>query len=152
MSLNRNSKIRWRWLKFMYWYTIIGAGGFGVVMILFPESVRSFFGWPTQDPIVYGVTSSVWFSFGLLSILGLKDPLKFIPVLLLQLTYKSVWFIGVVLPLLSSGKFPSYAILHVIVMASYIVGDLFAIPFSYLFSKNESENTATVSKKNTKEI
>lgn len=136
-----NVKIRWRWLKFMYWYTIIGAGGFGVAMILMPESVRSFFGWPTQDPIVYGVTSSVWFSFGLLSILGLKAPLKFTPILLLQLTYKSVWFIGVVFPLLLSGEFPSYAILHVIVMASYIVGDFYAIPFSYLLSKEKFADT-----------
>ena len=44
---------------------------------------------------------------------------------------------GVVFPLLATGKFPLYAILHVIVMASYIVGDLIAIPFTYLFSKTD---------------
>ena len=99
-------KIRWKWLKFMYWYTILGAGVFGLAMVLAPEFVRSLFGWPLQDPIVYGVTGSVWLAFGLLSILGLKSPLKYLPVLLMQLTYKSVWFIGVVFPLLVSGKIP----------------------------------------------
>ena len=88
-------KIRWRWLKVMYWWTIVGAGGFGLVIVLMPETVRSFFGWPPQDPIVYGVAGSVWFAFGLMSILGLKSPLKFVPILLMQLSYKVVWFIGV---------------------------------------------------------
>ena len=131
-------KIRWKWLKFMYWYTIVGAGAFGLAMVVAPETVRSLFRWPIQDPIVYGVTGSVWLAFGLLSILGLKSPLKFLPVLLMQLTYKSVWFIGVVFPLVVSGRFPTYAILLVVIMASYIVGDLIAIPFHYLFSKSDS--------------
>lgn len=126
----------------MYWYTILGAGGFGLAMVVMPENVRSLFGWPTQDPIVYGVTGSVWLAFGLLSILGLKSPLKFVPVLLMQLTYKAVWFIGVVFPLLVSGKFPNYAILLVVIMASYIIGDLIAIPFSYVFSKKDFADTA----------
>lgn len=132
--------IRWGWLKFMYWYTIAGAGGFGLAIVLLPETVRSFFGWPQQDPIVYGVTASVWTAFGILSIFGLKAPLKFLPVLLMQLCYKSIWFIGVVFPLLISGNLPSYAILHVIIMGSYVIGDLIAIPFSYLFSEAESRD------------
>jgi hypothetical protein len=140
-------KIRWGWLKIMYWYTILGAGGFGLAMVVVPETVRSTFGWPVQDPIVYGVTGSVWLAFGLLSILGLKSPLKFVPILLMQLTYKSVWFIGVVLPLLISGKFPNYAILHVVVMGSYIIGDLVAIPFSYVFSKKVFADTALTMEK-----
>ena len=140
--MNKDINIRWGWLKIMYWYTILGAGGFGLAMVVMPENVRSLFGWPTQDPIVYGVTGSVWLAFGLLSILGLKAPLKFVPVLLMQLTYKAVWFIGVVFPLLVSGKFPNYAILHVVIMASYIIGDLIAIPFSYVFSKKDFADTA----------
>ena len=96
--MNKDINIRWGWLKIMYWYTIVGAGTFGLAMVVIPETVRSLFQWPTQDPIVYGVTGSVWLSFGLLSILGLKSPLKFVPVLLMQLTYKSIWFIGVVVP------------------------------------------------------
>ena len=136
--MSNDIKIRWGWLKIMYWYTILGAGCLGLAMVVVPETVRSIFGWPVQDPIVYGVTGCVWLAFGLLSILGLKSPLKFVPILLMQLTYKSVWFIGVVIPLLISGEFPTYAILHVVVMGSYITGDLVAIPFSYVFSKKVS--------------
>ena len=136
--MSNDIKIRWKWVKFMYWYTIVGAGGFGLGIILMPKVMRSLFSWPFSDPIVFGVTGSVYLSFALLSILGLRSPLKFAPILLLQLTYKVVWFIGVILPILFAGKFPTYAILLVVIYATYIIGDLIAIPFSYVFSKNES--------------
>ena len=94
------------------------------------------FGWPGSDQIIaFGVTGSVYFSFALLSTLGLRSPLKFAPLLLLQLTYKVVWFVGVVLPLVLTGKFPTYAILFTAIYVTYIIGDLIAIPFGYVLSK-----------------
>ena len=138
--MSKNTKIRWGWLKGMYIYTIVGAGGFGLGIIIMPNVMESMFGWPNQDiAISFGVTGSVYVSFALLSILGLQSPLKFTPVLLLQLGYKVVWFIGVILPLLAVGKFPAYAILHVLIFASYIIGDLIAIPFSYVFTRQSDQ-------------
>jgi hypothetical protein len=133
--MSQNDNVRWGWLKGMYIFTIIHAGGSGLGIILIPSVIRSIFGWPSQDPIVFGICGSVWVAFGLLSILGLRSPLKFSPVLLLQLSYKVVWFIGVILPVLIAGKFPTYAILYVVIYATYIIGDLIAIPFSYIFAK-----------------
>jgi hypothetical protein len=130
-----DSNVRWKWLKGMYILTIIHAGGSGLGMILIPSSVQSFFGWPSQDPIVFGICGSVWVAFGLLSLLGLRSPLNFSPILLLQLTYKVVWFIGVIVPVLIAGKFPAYATGYVVFFAIYIIGDLIAIPFSYVFAK-----------------
>ena len=128
-------KVRWGWLKGMYIYTIIGAGGVGLGIVVMPDGMRSTFGFPSQDPIVFGLCGSVYVAFGLLSILGLLSPLKFSPILLLQLCYKAVWFIGVILPILFAGKFPNYALIYVVVFATYIIGDLIAIPFSYVFGK-----------------
>jgi len=54
---------------------------------------------------------------------------------LLQLTYKVVWFIGVIIPILIAGKFPPYARGYVVFFLIYIIGDLIAIPFSYVFAK-----------------
>ena len=73
--------------------------------------------------------------------------MKFAPVLLLQLSYKVIWFIGVIISILAAGKFPNYAILHVVIFATYIIGDLIAIPFSYVFSKVASADPAPVSEK-----
>jgi hypothetical protein len=123
----------------MYIYTIVGAGGFGLGIIVIPNIMKSVFGWPSQDPIVFGVTGSVYLAFAILSILGLRSPLRFVPVLLLQLCYKVVWFIGVILPLLVIGEFPMYAVLLVIIFATYIIGDLIAIPFSYVFAKQSDQ-------------
>lgn len=128
----------------MYIYTIVGAGGFGLGIILMPDVVRSVFGWPSQDPIVFGVLGSVYLSFAILSVLGLRFPLKFTPVLFLSLCYKVIWFIGVVPPLILAGKFPTYALLYVAVFASYLIGYLIAIPFPYLFASHSDASWASV--------
>lgn len=127
--------IRWGWLKFMYIYTIIGAGAMGVVIIFAPDVIRSVFHWPFEEPISMGIVASVYVAFGVLSVFGLWSPLKFAPILLLQLCYKSVWFGLIILPLVVTGKLPAYSIFFVIIFATYIIGDLIAIPFSYIFAK-----------------
>jgi hypothetical protein len=133
--MNKEIKVRWGWLKGMYVYTIVVAGGFGLGMLVIPDVMKSTFQMPTQDPIVAGVMGSVYMAFGLLSILGLRSPLKFSPILLLQLCYKVVWFIGVILPILRAGVFPAHAPGFMVVFATFIIGDLIAIPFSYVFAK-----------------
>ena len=140
--MHKASNIRWGWLTFMYWYTIVGAGGFGLGIITIPDTMRSVFGWPDQDPIVFGITGSVYVAFGILSVFGLRSPLKFVPVLLLQLCYKSIWFIGVIFPLVVSGNFPNHGVFSVVIFATYIAGDCFAIPFSYVFAKQADRNNA----------
>jgi len=127
--------VRWGWLKAMYIFTIIHAGGSGLGIILIPSIMGSFFAWPSQDPIVFGICGSVWVAFGLLSILGFRSPLKFSPILLLQLAYKVLWLIGVFFPFLIAGKFPAHATGYVVFFVIYIIGDLIAIPFSYVFGK-----------------
>jgi len=122
-------------LKIMYIYTILIPIIFGLGIIILPDVMVSLFGWPEQDPIVFGVTGSVFVAFALLAVLGLRDPHRFIPILLLQLFYKVIWFIGVVIPLLVTGEFPMYGLLHVIIFATYIVGDIITIPFSDLLKK-----------------
>lgn len=133
--MTKDTKIRWGWIKGMYIYTIVVAGLFGLGIIVVPETIKSTFTWPVEEPVAFGIIGSVYLAFGLLSILGLRSPLKFTPVLFLQLCYKSIWFIGVVLPLWTTGHFPNYAIPTVIIFATFIVGDLIAIPFSYVFAK-----------------
>ena len=133
-----NIKIRWGWIKGMYIYTIISSGLMGLGIIIVPEMIKSSFPWPVEEPVAFGIIGSIYVACGLLSVLGLRSPLKFVPLLLLQLFYKSVWFIGVALPLWATGHFPSYAIPTVIIFATFIVGDLIAIPFSYVFAKESN--------------
>ncbi len=135
--MSGKNNINFARLKFMYLYTIIGAGGFGLGIILIPDTMISLFRWPEQDPLVFGITGSVYLAFAIVSLFGLRSPLKFSPILLLQLFYKSIWFIGVAAPLISSGKFQLSAIIYLVIFATYIIGDLVSIPFSYIFKKGE---------------
>ena len=136
--MTENSNIRLLWLKIMYIYTVVGAGGFGLAMVFAPNVLNSICKIPTQDPFIYGVVGSLMLTFGLLSIFGFRSPLKFVPVLLMQLCYKSVWFIGIVIPLFFKGQFPFHAILLAVIFATYIIGDLIALPSFQYFLKQKS--------------
>ena len=133
--MNEELHIRWGWLKFMYIYTILGAGGFGLGIVLFPKMLQSMFAWPSQDPILFGAYGSVLIGFGILSALGLRDPLKFIPVLLFQLCYKLIWFLFVFIPVALQGDLPMYRVMLAFIFATYVIGDFIAIPFPYLLKK-----------------
>jgi hypothetical protein len=133
--MSNNVSIRWDWLKAMYIYTLIGGGGTGLGMIFFPKVIQSLFKYPGQDPVVFGVFGSFLLGSGLLAILGIRSPLKFIPLLALQICYKSIWILGVLLPQLLAGHVPTHAVMLFVIFATYIVGDLIAIPFPVLFSK-----------------
>ena len=126
--------IRWRWLRAMYVYTAIVAGGFGLAMILVPGRVQSMLGMPAQDPVVFGLNGSFFLSFALAAIAGVRAPLKYCPVLLMELAYKLIWLFGVVVPLALRGEFPRSAVVQVVIFVTFVVGDLIAIPFRYMFA------------------
>jgi hypothetical protein len=129
------STIRFGWLKIMYLWTIIGAGGFGLSMLAAPEMVRAAFGWPGQDPLLFGISGSVFVAFAILSILGFLSPLRFVPVLMLQLSYKVIWYLFVLLPAFAGGRVPVYGWILAGIFATYVIGDLVAIPFPYVFEE-----------------
>ncbi len=133
--MSDGGKVRFGWLRLMYVWTILGAGGFGLMALFAPSLLESLMGFPAQDPFLRGVIGSVYVAFGILSILGLRSPLKFVPVLFLQLCYKVIWFIVVLLPRLVGGQLPAHAMALALVFATYIVGDLIAIPFGRLFTR-----------------
>ena len=81
------------------------------------------------DP-VKGVAFSFWAALSALSVLGLRYPLKMLPLLLLQLIYKSIWVIAVALPLWSA--FRSIELTKV--MAYGAVVDLIVIPWPYVLA------------------
>ncbi len=142
--MSNNFKIRWGWLKFMYVGTFIVAGGSGLAILVTPEWFKSIFKWPVNEPIIFGTFGSILVTYGFVSLLGLRSPLKLIPVLLFHLCYKSIWFIGVILPLLITGKFPPYAVALCVIFAITIIGDLIAIPFPYVFAKLSEQETQEI--------
>ena len=133
--METNIKIRKNWLKGMYLYTAFGSGITGLGILIMPKTTASVWNLPIQEPIIFGIAGSVFLAFSLISIFGLVNPLKFASVLLLQMFYKIIWFIGLIFPLLIKGQLPEYALIIIIIFATYIIGDVIAIPFKYLLRK-----------------
>jgi hypothetical protein len=79
------------------------------------------------DP-VRGAAFSFWAALSALSGLGIRYPLKMLPLLLLQLLYKSIWLIAVYVPLTSAGQSTDLTK----VMAIGVVVDLIVIPWPYV--------------------
>lgn len=131
--------VRYGWLRAMYIWTILGAGGFGLAILFLPEMTRAAMGFPTQDPLLFGIVACVYIAFGLLAVLGYRSPVRFAPVLLLQMTYKSIWFLAVLLPAAFAGSVPIYGWGLAAIFATYIIGDLVAIPFPILFERETAE-------------
>ena len=80
------------------------------------------------DP-VRGAAFSFWAALSLLSGLGLRYPLRMLPLILLQLLYKSIWLIAVALPLSSAGRSTSMTNIFL----AGVVADLIVIPWPYVF-------------------
>lgn len=128
-------KIRWGWLRAMYIYTLLTAGGLGCAMLFFPWRLQQLLHFPAQDPVTFTLYGSIVFAAGLIAIPALFFPLKFVALLLLQLVYKPLWIAVTAIPIFLQGEWPPHVILITVVFLIYIVGDLVAIPWRYLFSK-----------------
>src|SRR5262245_54209072 len=80
------------------------------------------------DPI-RGLAFSFWAALSILSALGIRYPLAMLPVLFMQLIYKTFWMIVVYAPLRAAGT--SSAMAPTFLAA--IVVDLIVIPWPYVF-------------------
>jgi hypothetical protein len=96
--------------------------------------------WPAllrpAEPIglLPGVAFAFWAALSTLCALGLRYPLKMLPVLFMQLFYKTVWLLAVALPLWSSGQWTAGATGMFKGMVMGAVADLLVIPWSYVFA------------------
>ena len=80
---------------------------------------------------ILGIAYSFWAAFSLLAILGIIHPLKMIPLLLVQFTYKLIWSIIVAYPVWSANQLPAFHELTNIMVKGAVI-DLFIIPWPYV--------------------
>jgi len=137
--MDTHHKIRWGWLRFMYVLTLVVAGGNGLGLVFMPGLTIKIFGFPEQDLVILGIVGSTNIAFGILSLFGLRSPLKFVPLLFLELCYKVIWIVCIFLPLVLKANMTNHALMFFIIFAAFIIGDCIAIPFSYLFSKESRD-------------
>ncbi len=88
--------------------------------------------WGEFEPIE-GVAYTFWGALSLLAILGLRFPLKMMPLLLLQFGYKLLWIAAVGLPLLAKGALDESAKELFRANVLGVIIDAVAIPWLYVF-------------------
>ena len=114
-----------------YWINIVVLGPISIATVfrLFPTDQARFeesAGWRV-------LAGAVWMSAVVLSVLGLFHPLRYSPVLLLQLIYKPVWLAVYAAPRLLRGESDAVPWIMTGTFVGYIVVWPFLIPWSYLF-------------------
>ena len=83
------------------------------------------------DPL-HGIAISFWAALSLLRGLGIRYPLKMLPLLIMQLVYKSIWVLAIGLTLRSAGQLSPVAAELFSVCSKGLVVDLLVIPWSFV--------------------
>ncbi len=109
--------------------TLFGLNFIGLVYdnwsaIFFPDEIRN---------TLTGVTISFWAAFSLLNLFGVRYPLKFLPILLLQLLYKTAWIIGTYIPAKNANVLNESLNSFFSICLAGIFLNLLIIPWGYVY-------------------
>jgi hypothetical protein len=112
-------------LRFMQFYTLLGAGGFGLVHLFYPSLFSLVLGAPDNGAIMGDVyVASVFLSFALMAFITLSEPAKYAPIAGFQGLYKSLWCVFLIAQTaLGTASFSFHTIVYFVIMLSYAVGD-----------------------------
>ena len=138
IATEQYGEIRLFWIRLLYGCTSFLGITVGSTMLIAPDFSREVVGipfvLPVQDPIIYGALAGIWTAVGILCLFGQRAPLKWLPLFCLQLVYKSLWFAFVFFPLILRGEFPDYGWASAVGNLMWMLLDIKAIPWKYLFS------------------
>ena len=133
----KSDKIKFHpnWLRAMYVFNIFFNGVLGFALLVAPDQMFSLMGFPAEEPIWAGAFSSLSFAGGILYVVALRSPLKYAPLLLLQLLTWVVYYPAVIIPMLVMGTLPSYATFFAAIGLVPLIGDLIVIPWGHMLAK-----------------
>jgi len=124
-TLNSEGVSKWRLILLRTYYVVI-------FVLLGSETWPEIFTRGGSWQPLAGIAFSFWAALSTLAILGLRYPLRMLPLLLLQMLYKTTWLLGVALPLWKTGKFDQTAHSLFVACAVGVVLDLIVIPWRYV--------------------
>lgn len=124
-SSKKLSKLRLVLMRGLYLLTFIGLAFQAWEYILFPD-----------EPLDYitGVAFSFWASYATLMGIGVRYPLKMLPLLFLQLAYKATWALGIYLPMKEASLVTPEAESFVWICIVAVILDIAVIPWKYVLN------------------
>lgn len=106
--------------------------GVGIAFLKWPLFVRD--GGLVSLPVFEGVVAALLTAMGLLALLGLRYPIKLLPILLLESLWKLIWLAAVGVPHLIAGDLDAQAS-TVLGSVSLVVIILAVIPWDYVWKQ-----------------
>jgi len=119
-------------MRFVYLFTAVFVG-----FSAWPEVInqgRLITGGQSWD-LIHGVAFSFYAAYAVLFLLGVRFPLRMLPLILHQLFYKTIWLIAVGYPLWSAGRLQPASSGVIKLFALVLILDLIVIPWPFVFEK-----------------
>ena len=117
------STFRLTLLRAGYLLLVIGLG-----LTIWPSILDPAQGWSLMG----GVVTSMLGAMSALALIGLRHPLKMLPLLFFEMTWKTIWLLRVALPLWSAGRLDD-ATTETVYECLLIAVFPFLIPWRYVF-------------------
>ena len=87
--------------------------------------------WKPMDAMAW----CIWGSYSVLSILGIIQPLKMLPIVMLEIMYKVIWLFLVAYPLWASSQLAGSPAEAMTYSFLFVVLPILAMPWKYFFKK-----------------
>jgi hypothetical protein len=101
----------------------------GLVFNIWPQIILH----TTKWPLWYGVGCSLLAAVSVLAVLGIRYPLKMLPVLFFELVWKAIWLVAIGLPMWSTDQMDAPT-LETAQNCLFGIVLLFLIPWPYVFA------------------
>lgn len=122
-------------LRVMFGVAVLGAGLVGATTLLAPSAAQRWvFAGSTQVDMYLRILGALWLAIGAVAVFGLFDPIRFAPVLLIQVLYKTAWLLLAAYPALVLGDRSSGLIFMSALFTVWVGALLLVLPFRQLFS------------------
>jgi len=118
------STLRLTLLRAAYLVLVVGLG-----LTIWPTILDPAHGWSLMG----GVITSMLGAMSALALIGLRHPLKMLPLLFFEMTWKTIWLLRVALPLWSAGRLDD-ATTETVYECLLIAIFPFLIPWRYVFA------------------
>jgi hypothetical protein len=120
-------------LQFMYLAAILGSGIAGAVVLFAPAvAMRYVFLSEVADDHVTRVLGAAWLGLGLISLVGIEDPIRYSPVLALQMVAMAAWLLFDGAPGFLAGRSDRAHKIYSAVFAVWVAALILTLPFDYL--------------------
>ena len=117
----------WRLILMRVGYLVMGLG---LAVVKWPVVI----GYDRSTPLFEGVVAVLLTAMSLLAFLGLRYPVRLLPILLFESLWKLIWLSIVALPAVAAGDVDE-AMSQVIVNCSMVVMVLAVIPWRYVWQR-----------------